>query len=479
MKNIEMIPVGQLYHHPENPRLDLGDLTELAESIRQNGIMQNLTVVPGHRITKAEWKEIAKAEGVSKTDAGDPGDAWSPEGYTVVIGNRRMEAAKQAGLAEVPCVISDMDEKEQISTMLQENMQRADLTVFEQAQGFQMMMDLGFTAPAIAQKTGFSEATVRRRLKAAELDKDLFRKAVGKQISMDDLDRLAKIDSVKQRNDLLKRYGENNYDWDVKRAIQVQESAKMKPAARKMLKEAKIPKIDQAERFSYSAGWRQLYDKGIRLYEWDGRKNFIPKVEGEMKYSEDDTSISFYVKEKKKAEAPKKSPEEIEEAKKRDLAWKTAERIAQTAAELREQFVAGLTVSPKNAMQMMQHALLAAFASMMSYETPTLGIKKVFEAHSPTIPEQISQMGNKLMEMPQKEWPKLILMMFDGDWKENRKQPPTTAKGSKGYQMPRYERNPRLEYCYEWLTAFGYQMSHEEIEMLAGKHPVFQTEVEA
>ena len=50
MKNIEMIPVGQLYHHPENPRLDLGDLTELAESIRKNGIMQNLTVVPGQAL---------------------------------------------------------------------------------------------------------------------------------------------------------------------------------------------------------------------------------------------------------------------------------------------------------------------------------------------------------------------------------------------------------------------------------------------
>ena len=45
MNNITMIPVEQLHHHPENPRLDLGDLTELTESIKKNGIMQNLTVV--------------------------------------------------------------------------------------------------------------------------------------------------------------------------------------------------------------------------------------------------------------------------------------------------------------------------------------------------------------------------------------------------------------------------------------------------
>ena len=117
MNNITMIPICQLLHHPENPRKDLGDLTELAESIKQNGIMQNLTVV--------------------QVDDGL---------YNVVIGNRRMAAAEMAGLEEVPCVISEMDYKTQVATMLMENMQRQDLTVFEQAQGFQMMMDLGYTA---------------------------------------------------------------------------------------------------------------------------------------------------------------------------------------------------------------------------------------------------------------------------------------------------------------------------------------------
>ena len=74
MNNITMIPVGLLEHHPQNPRLDLGDLTELAESIRNQGVLQNLTVVP---------------------EAHFPGD----DHYLVVIGNRRMEAAKLAGLA--------------------------------------------------------------------------------------------------------------------------------------------------------------------------------------------------------------------------------------------------------------------------------------------------------------------------------------------------------------------------------------------
>ena len=111
MNEITMIPIGKLEHHPKNPRGDLGDLSELTESIRNRGIMQNLTVVPG----------------------------VGGEGYLVVIGNRRLEAARAAGLTELPCVISDMDEKEQMATMLMENMQRQDLTVYEQAQGFQLL----------------------------------------------------------------------------------------------------------------------------------------------------------------------------------------------------------------------------------------------------------------------------------------------------------------------------------------------------
>ena len=132
------LPVDSLHPHPDNPRKDLGDLTELADSIRANGIFQNLTVIPVD-------------------------DNF--EQFTVVIGHRRLAAAKLAGLMEVPCVIAQMTVKEQMQTMLLENMQRAELTVYEQAQGFQMMLDLGSTVEEVAEKSGFSVATVRRRVK--------------------------------------------------------------------------------------------------------------------------------------------------------------------------------------------------------------------------------------------------------------------------------------------------------------------------
>ena len=81
----QMISVDKLYHHPLNPRKDLGDLEELAKSIEVNGIMQNLTVVP-----------------VLDTPLSDKA---IDEGYAVLIGNRRFEASKAAGLSELPCNI--------------------------------------------------------------------------------------------------------------------------------------------------------------------------------------------------------------------------------------------------------------------------------------------------------------------------------------------------------------------------------------
>ena len=478
MNEIVMIPIDQLQHHPENPRKDLGDLTELAASIKANGIMQNLTVVKGHMMDKAEWIAAAKAEGVSREEAlgtWDP-NAWEPGGYTVVIGNRRMEAAKLAGLKEVPCVISFMDYKTQISTMLEENMQRADLTVFEQAQGFQMMMDLGYSAKEISEKTGFGETTVRRRIKMAEMDPKLLKKAcegkdAERQITMFDFDRLAQVDSVKQRNDLLKDIGDSNFEWKLRRALKVQQANKMKPAAHKAIQEAKLKKLPQNER--YSGKYRQIYGSDCELDKWDGEKPFIPKVNEELFYDEDETDIMFFTKEKKqKAQEPKKSPEEVEKEKQIELAWKTAERVAEASTDLRHRFTEGLTVSPKNAMRMMQWALIAANGAMMSYDTPTQALQKKFELNEMSIPDRIEKMSKIILDMPQRQWPNLILMMFEGG-----REPKTLSFTCGGrYDFPKYDRRVRLELCYEWLTEFGYQMSDEEIQMMSGKHPIFQKE---
>ena len=478
MNEIVMIPIGMLEHHPENPRKDLGDLTELAASIKANGIMQNLTVIEGRYRSREEFLDDCKAEGVNKGDAEGMYNAENSlvvDGkYTVVIGNRRMEAARLAGLEMLPCVISVMDHKTQISTMLEENMQRADLTVFEQAQGFQMMMDLGYTAKEISEKTGFGETTVRRRIKMAEMDPKLLKKAcegkdAERQITMFDFDRLAQVESVKERNALLKDIGDSNFEWKLKRSLKVQQANKMKPAAHKAIQEAKLKKLPQNER--YSGKYRQMYGSNCELDKWDGKKPFIPKVNEELFYDEDETDIMFFTKEKKqKAQEPKKSPEEVEKEKQIELAWKTAERVAEASTDLRHRFAEGLTVSPKNAMRMMQWALIAANGAMMSYDTPTQAIQKKFELNEMSIPDRIEKMSKIILDMPQRQWPNLILMMFEGG-----REPKTLSFTCGGrYDFPKYDRRVRLELCYEWLTEFGYQMSDEEIQMMSGTHECYR-----
>ncbi len=127
------------------------------------------------------------------------GEVWQ-RGYKVIIGHRRLAAAKAAGLEKVPCVVADMTPKEQLQTMLLENMQRSDLTVYEQAQGFQLMLDMGSTMEEIAEKSGFSQTTVRRWVKMMELDQEKLKEVSKRQLSLADFDKLAQIEDIKVRH---------------------------------------------------------------------------------------------------------------------------------------------------------------------------------------------------------------------------------------------------------------------------------------
>lgn len=92
-----------------------------------------------------------------------------------------------------------MDEREQMQTMMIENMQRSDLTVYEQAQGFQMMMDFGQTVEQISDKSGFSQSTIRRRIKLLELNRDSFKKAEKRGATLSDFAQLDKIEDLEAK----------------------------------------------------------------------------------------------------------------------------------------------------------------------------------------------------------------------------------------------------------------------------------------
>lgn len=222
-----------LYHHPDNPRKNIGDISELSNSIKVKGILQNLTVVP----------------------------RTAENGYYVVIGNRRLEAAKAAGFEFLPCIIASMTPAEQVQTMLLENMQRSDLTVYEQAKGFQMMIDFGDDVDSVAEKTGFSTTTVRRRLKMAELDEETLKEVSERQVSLLDFDRLAKIESLDERNKLLKSMGKYEFNVAFERAFAYQESSKKLPTMKAYLKKV------QAKKISWSESYGGKYNRAIeRVY---------------------------------------------------------------------------------------------------------------------------------------------------------------------------------------------------------------------
>ena len=215
-ETLQMLKVADIVSHPKNPRKDLGDLTELTESIRKNGVMQNLTVISNGNGT-----------------------------YTALIGHRRLAAAAAAGLKEIPAkVIEGLPEREQVSIMLEENMQRNDLTVVEQAQGFQMMLDLGESEETIAEKTGFSRKTVKSRLEIAKLDPDLVTRAVDSyQITLADLSELQKVTDPEKRNKIL---GGCTSKWqiinEVGRTVEKEKEAEALKRLRPIFKEKGIEK---------------------------------------------------------------------------------------------------------------------------------------------------------------------------------------------------------------------------------------------
>ncbi len=233
-KELKYIEVKKIHPNPNNPRKDLGDIEELSESIKVKGVMQNLTVV--------ESKE-------------HPGE------YMAVIGHRRRAAAEKAGVEKVPCIITEMSEEEQFEVMMLENMQRNNLTIYEQAQGFQMMLDFGKSVDEIAEKTGFSKTTVYHRLNIAKLNqKELQKKENDSdfQLSFKDLIELEKIESVRTRNKVLKEARDSkNLAFRAREAVTEEKREKNKKTILKKLKDRNLKPCPEGVS-PWTNGWEQI-----------------------------------------------------------------------------------------------------------------------------------------------------------------------------------------------------------------------------
>lgn len=135
-----LIPIDKLDPNPDQPRTEIGDLTELTASIREKGVLEPLLVKP----TMGRWMIIA--------------------------GERRWRAGTAAGLTELPCIEMDVDDSAVAEIALIENMQRKDLTPWEEADGLRALCErFGYTHEDVARKVGKSRSTVTEALSIASM----------------------------------------------------------------------------------------------------------------------------------------------------------------------------------------------------------------------------------------------------------------------------------------------------------------------
>lgn len=443
------MPVECLIPHPQNPRKDLGNLEELTASIKENGIYQNLTVIPVNEAVPGEEPK-----------------------YMVVIGHRRLEAAKRAGLQEVPCaIVRGMTETRQLQTMLLENMQRSDLTVYEQAQGFQQLLDFGMDIEDISQQSGFSKRTIRRRLEIAKLDQNKLNKISStRQLSLKEFDELAKIKNMEARNEVMEKIGTNDFALAVKRAIDKEKLADNIPVFLADMERLGIKKFpDNANK--YSSKYRRV--GSLDLYEYEVTKEKMPKKTKGLYYEASyPRNVEFYVKETKKNKAREKSAKDIEKEKRIKEAWFKMDAMAATHHELRKTFMENFKATAK------QHelVLMGAYSVAILQGVAYMGLGNVNEE---------AGIDSKFFDPKRDE--KAIKLAFDGYsdiqqcakviyklFGDNEKELYTN---NSRFGYPTYKINPRLEALYHWLVALGYQMSSEEKLIAAGTHEIFQQNI--
>lgn len=463
------ISIDELYPHPDNPRKDLGDLSELADSIKVKGVLQNLTVIPGHRLTKEEWIETAKKEGVSKSDAlGTYEATFVPDGYTILIGHRRMAAAKLAGLTELPCAITDMPPSEQVATMLLENMQRNDLTVYEQAKGFQLMLDFGDTIETVAEKSGFSQTTVRRRIKLLELDENKFKKSESRGATLFEYMELDKIKDIDRKNRVLDSIGTANFNNELKKAITEEEEQEFFDTTEAEL--AKFAtKVDDVSGYAYVTDYSS----------WRKKEVVVPDDADTVKYyyRRYSSYISLY-KEKVTTEAEEEAKRiEAEKAADRDRRKDELRAVSERAYELRKEAID--SISNSHALKHLPGivAFLMKTTSESSYIrvddddiAEIVGFDTDSEEYEDWTDEEMQAHFFGLIETKAKDKAALCLLKFAYACCED-------SSGKNYYDWyAKYSPDERLDRIYDFLCSLGYEMSDEEKALRDGTHELFITE---
>jgi ParB family chromosome partitioning protein len=142
----KMVPLSAIEPDPNQPRSMMGDLDDLVASIRDKGVLEPILVRP------------------------NPLSDGSAPPYRIISGERRYRAAQEAGLYEVPVIEMEVTEEEALEIALIENLQRKDLTPFEEAEGYRMLADQHqYTHEEIAEAVGKSRTVVTESLSLLQM----------------------------------------------------------------------------------------------------------------------------------------------------------------------------------------------------------------------------------------------------------------------------------------------------------------------
>lgn len=147
-RQLRRIKAALISRNPNQPRryFEPEAINQLADSIRQYGVLNPLTV------------------------------RRTPDGYELIAGERRLRAARAAGLSEVPCLVMNATEADSSAIALVENLQRRDLDFFEEAAGFRRLIDrYGLTQEEAARKVGKTQSAVANKLRLLKLSQENMR----------------------------------------------------------------------------------------------------------------------------------------------------------------------------------------------------------------------------------------------------------------------------------------------------------------
>lgn len=460
---MQYIPVSDIAPHPDNPRRDLGDLTELSDSIRAKGVMENLVVIPN----PDNFQRVALPGGGSA-------ERWKDETepkWTVVIGHRRLAAAKRAGLDVVPCVIQEMTRDEAIAAMLAENIQRQSLTPYEEAMGFrQLSLDLGKSVKEIRDMTGFGETTIRNRLKIAELDGGKARAALERGASLYDFAELEKIESPRLKNEVLEQAGTPNFRNELKSAIEREK------------RQAILDRL-AAEAGAFAALVENPDHKTMEVVR--SYTPFLNKKEQSVERPADagETAyyyalhypyLSLYRQKTERSDAEQAAKAAAEQAR-RERECALADMKERHFA-LRKEFVAKRGVERPLYPLVMRYAADAIIGNVHSgYGEFNLSLLvELLGLNERTDEDNDTWESVKETVLREKEARLLLCAAYAR----------TDSRGNGYYKLvwnqatketeAKYSENPGLDRLYDFLTDLGYQMSDEETQMQKGTHPLLR-----